>query len=163
DPPHSPGGSRPGHAARGGLPAGGDHEPIRRRPGHVRQGGARAGRGRAPAAAGQGRRAVGRVLLLPPSPQGPRAPGRGCLLPPEGRVSPVGPALPRLAESLRGLKVLVVGDAMLDGYLSGTSGRLCPEAPVPVVAVSRSHEVPGGAANVAANAAGLGAGVTLVS
>jgi D-beta-D-heptose 7-phosphate kinase/D-beta-D-heptose 1-phosphate adenosyltransferase len=75
----------------------------------------------------------------------------------------VGPALPRLAESLRGLKVLVIGDAMLDGYLSGTSGRLCPEAPVPVVAVSHSHEAPGGAANVATNAAGLGAGVTLVS
>ena len=55
-------------------------------------------------------------------------------------MSPVGPALPRLAESLRGLKVLVIGDAMLDGYLSGTSGRLCPEAPVPVVAVSRSDE-----------------------
>lgn len=52
---------------------------------------------------------------------------------------------------------------MLDGYLSGTSGRLCPEAPVPVVAVSRSHEVPGGAANVAANAAVLGADVILVT
>src|SRR5438067_1741418 len=63
-------------------------------------------------------------------------------------------ALPRLAESLRGLKVVVVGDAMLDEYLSGSSGRLCPEAPVPVVAVSRSDEAPGGAANVAANAAG---------
>src|SRR2546423_1108692 len=52
---------------------------------------------------------------------------------------------------------------MLDAYLSGSSGRLCPEAPVPVVAVSRSDEAPGGAANVAANAAGLGARVSLVS
>ena len=75
----------------------------------------------------------------------------------------MGLALPRLAESLSGLKVVVIGDAMLDGYLSGSSGRLCPEAPVPVVAVSRSDEAPGGAANVAANAAGLGAGVTRVS
>jgi D-beta-D-heptose 7-phosphate kinase/D-beta-D-heptose 1-phosphate adenosyltransferase len=59
--------------------------------------------------------------------------------------------------------VVVIGDAMLDGYLWGSSGRLCPEAPVPVVAVSRSDEAPGGAANVAANAAGLGAQVSLLS
>jgi D-beta-D-heptose 7-phosphate kinase/D-beta-D-heptose 1-phosphate adenosyltransferase len=72
-------------------------------------------------------------------------------------------ALPHLAESLAGVKVLVIGDAMLDAYLSGSSGRLCPEAPVPVVAVSRSDEAPGGSANVAANAAGLGARVSLVS
>lgn len=72
-------------------------------------------------------------------------------------------ALPHLAESLGGLKVVVIGDAMLDGYLSGSSGRLCPEAPVPVVAVSRSDEAPGGAANVAANAACLGAQVSLLS
>jgi D-beta-D-heptose 7-phosphate kinase/D-beta-D-heptose 1-phosphate adenosyltransferase len=72
-------------------------------------------------------------------------------------------ALPHLAESLGGLRVVVIGDAMLDGYLSGSSARLCPEAPVPVVAVSRSDEAPGGAANVAANAAGLGAQVSRLS
>ena len=63
----------------------------------------------------------------------------------------------------RGLKVVVIGDAMLDAYVSGSSGRLAQEAPVPVVAVYRSDEAPGGAANVAANAAGLGAQVRLLS
>jgi len=72
-------------------------------------------------------------------------------------------ALPHLAGSLGGLKVVVIGDAMLDGYVSGSSGRLAQEAPVPVVAVSRSDEAPGGAANVAANAAGLDAQVSLLS
>jgi D-beta-D-heptose 7-phosphate kinase/D-beta-D-heptose 1-phosphate adenosyltransferase len=71
--------------------------------------------------------------------------------------------LPHLAGSLRGLKVVVIGDAMLDAYVSGSSGRLAQEAPVPVVAVYRSDEAPGGAANVAANAAGLGAQVRLLS
>jgi len=50
--------------------------------------------------------------------------------------------------------VVVIGDAMLDAYVSGSSGRLAQEAPVPVVAVYRSDEAPGGAANVAANATG---------
>jgi D-beta-D-heptose 7-phosphate kinase/D-beta-D-heptose 1-phosphate adenosyltransferase len=72
-------------------------------------------------------------------------------------------ALPHLAGSLGGLKVVVIGDAMLDGYVSGSSGRLAQEAPVPVVAVCRSDEAPGGAANVAANAAALGAQVSLLS
>jgi D-beta-D-heptose 7-phosphate kinase / D-beta-D-heptose 1-phosphate adenosyltransferase len=61
------------------------------------------------------------------------------------------------------LRVLVIGDAMLDGYLTGTATRLCQEAPVPIVDVLHSVEVPGGAANVAANAAALGARTTLLS
>jgi len=58
-------------------------------------------------------------------------------------------------------RVLVVGDIMLDEYVFGTVGRISPEAPVPVVAVTRDAKVPGGAANVALNLAGLRAGVEL--
>lgn len=60
-------------------------------------------------------------------------------------------------------RVLVVGDVMLDRYWFGNVERISPEAPVPVVHVSRTDERPGGAANVARNAASLGAHVTLLS
>ncbi|GAA3546514.1 bifunctional D-glycero-beta-D-manno-heptose-7-phosphate kinase/D-glycero-beta-D-manno-heptose 1-phosphate adenylyltransferase HldE [Zobellella aerophila] len=53
-------------------------------------------------------------------------------------------------------RVLVVGDVMLDKYWSGPTGRISPEAPVPVVKVEHNEERPGGAANVALNAAALG-------
>ena len=59
-------------------------------------------------------------------------------------------------------KVLIVGDLMLDRYWSGGTGRISPEAPVPVVNVSGSEDRPGGAANVAVNGATLGAKVTLL-
>jgi len=59
-------------------------------------------------------------------------------------------------------RVLVVGDVMLDRYWFGEVHRISPEAPVPVVHVSRSEDRLGGAANVARNAATLGAHVTLV-
>ena len=48
-------------------------------------------------------------------------------------------------------KVLVLGEAMLDCYLEGTTGRLCQEAPVAVVNVEARRDVPGGAANTALN------------
>jgi rfaE bifunctional protein kinase chain/domain len=54
-------------------------------------------------------------------------------------------------------RVLVVGDAMLDRYWYGDVDRISPEAPVPVVKVSREEERFGGAANVAYNVASLGA------
>src|SRR2546428_8634870 len=54
-------------------------------------------------------------------------------------------------------KVVVVGDAMLDVYLVGEVDRVSPEAPVPVVTVHASRHGLGGAANVAANVAALGA------
>jgi bifunctional ADP-heptose synthase (sugar kinase/adenylyltransferase) len=60
-------------------------------------------------------------------------------------------------------KVLVVGDVMLDRYWFGDVERISPEAPVPVVKVTRREERPGGAANVARNASALGAPVTLLS
>src|SRR5471032_3153026 len=69
--------------------------------------------------------------------------------------------IPRSA--LRRARVLVVGDVMLDRYWFGDVSRISPEAPVPVVKFSRSEERPGGAANVARNAAALGARVTLLS
>jgi len=50
---------------------------------------------------------------------------------------------------------------MLDTYIAGSATRISPEAPVPVVEVTRRQHVPGGAANVAANARALGATVTL--
>ena len=49
-----------------------------------------------------------------------------------------------------GRRVVVIGEAMLNRYLHGTADRLCREAPVPVVAVSRREDMPGGAANTAA-------------
>lgn len=64
---------------------------------------------------------------------------------------------------LAGLRVLVVGDAMLDVYLSGSSERLSQEAPVPVVTVDAETTNAGGAANVAVNAARLGGDVSLVA
>ena len=54
-------------------------------------------------------------------------------------------------------------DAMLDRYIDGRVSRLCPEGPVPVVDVARVTEAGGGAANTAANAAALGACVSLVT
>jgi len=53
-------------------------------------------------------------------------------------------------------RVLVVGDVMLDRYWHGTTSRISPEAPVPVVHVGQSEERAGGAANVALNIAALG-------
>ena len=60
-------------------------------------------------------------------------------------------------------RILVAGDAMLDRYWFGDVERISPEAPVPVVRIARSEERPGGAANVARNAAALGAATTLLS
>lgn len=65
--------------------------------------------------------------------------------------------LDRIAEA----KVLVVGDVMLDRYWWGLASRLSPEAPVPVVQLETVSNIPGGAANVAANISGLGAAVWL--
>jgi rfaE bifunctional protein kinase chain/domain len=60
-------------------------------------------------------------------------------------------------------RVLVVGDVMLDRYWFGDVHRISPEAPVPVLKVSRVEERPGGAANVARNITSLGAHCTLLS
>jgi len=58
--------------------------------------------------------------------------------------------------------VLIVGDVMLDRYWHGSSHRVSPEAPVPIVNVSLEEERPGGAGNVALNISALGGKVSLV-
>src|SRR5262249_29188140 len=60
-------------------------------------------------------------------------------------------------------RVLVLGDAILDEYLLGDCSRISPEAPVPVLRVSRARRVLGGAANTAANIVSLGGCATLVA
>ena len=62
-----------------------------------------------------------------------------------------------------GVRVLVAGDAMLDEYWFGDTGRISPEAPVPVVSTRSTERRPGGAANVALNVAALGADTALVA
>ena len=61
------------------------------------------------------------------------------------------------------LKVAVIGDVMLDTYWWGRVDRISPEAPVPVVAVSKKEQRIGGAGNVALNIASLGASVSMIS
>ena len=68
---------------------------------------------------------------------------------------------PRLSH-LKGARVMVVGDLILDRYWYGATRRISPEAPVPVVLIESVEERVGGAANVAANAAALDAEVLLV-
>ena len=67
------------------------------------------------------------------------------------------------SEAISKARVLVVGDVMLDRYWFGEVSRISPEAPVPVVKVGKIEERLGGAANVARNAAALGAQVSLLS
>lgn len=69
------------------------------------------------------------------------------------------PRLKRLIPHLRGTRVGVLGDLMLDRYLWGTASRLSPEAAVPVVDFVEESECLGGAGNVAANVKVLGAKV----
>ena len=66
-------------------------------------------------------------------------------------------------EQLGKARVLVVGDAMLDRYWYGAVDRISPEAPVPVVRVTRTEERIGGSANVANNIVALGAQASLLS
>jgi D-beta-D-heptose 7-phosphate kinase/D-beta-D-heptose 1-phosphate adenosyltransferase len=68
-----------------------------------------------------------------------------------------------LRSAFAGLKVLVVGDIIVDVYESGTSTRSCPDEPnAPVVTDTITTAYPGGAANVAMNARALGSEVTLI-
>ena len=68
-----------------------------------------------------------------------------------------------MLEKVAQVRLLVVGDVMLDRYWFGEVSRISPEAPVPVVKVEREENRLGGAANVARNAAALGAKTALLS
>lgn len=70
-------------------------------------------------------------------------------------------SLKEIINNFHKVKVLVVGDLILDEYLWGTVDRISPEAPVPVVWANKRTYVPGGAANVASNIASLGGKVCL--
>ncbi len=71
--------------------------------------------------------------------------------------------LDALVAKAAGLRIAIVGDAMLDVYLRGDVDRISPEAPVPVVRVRERREALGGAANVAQNVLALGARCELVA
>lgn len=89
------------------------------------------------------RRAPAAVPAPPRKPRPPRAPSRHDFAP--------------LLRKIARLRILVVGDVMLDHYIWGDATRISPEAPVPVVDIARDTWTAGGAANVALNIASLGA------
>ncbi len=64
--------------------------------------------------------------------------------------------LNKFIQQLPKLKILVVGDVMIDEYVWGSMDRISPEAPVPVVTLTKKEQRPGGAANVALNLLSLG-------
>ncbi len=70
--------------------------------------------------------------------------------------------LNRVFSQLSKLRALVIGDLMIDAYYWGAVKRISPEAPVPVVEVSRKESRLGGAANVALNIQALGAKASLI-
>ena len=78
-------------------------------------------------------------------------------------MSPLAPSrAAALVAAMRGRRIVVVGDVMLDEFLWGRVSRISPEAPVPVVEVTRQSFHLGGAGNVAANVRALGGEATLV-
>lgn len=72
-------------------------------------------------------------------------------------------SLKELFSSFAKLKVLIVGDVMIDAYIHGNVERISPEAPVPVLLINKQEMRPGGAANVAMNIRSMGATPLLVS
>lgn len=71
-------------------------------------------------------------------------------------------ALAGVLEQLACVHVLVVGDVMLDRFVSGTVERISPEAPIPVLRIQSEYPMVGGAANVARNVSALGANAAIV-
>lgn len=72
-------------------------------------------------------------------------------------------AIEEIFEAFGGLKVLIIGDVMMDAYIWGKVERISPEAPVPIVQVKKREKRLGGAANVALNIQALGATPVLCS
>src|SRR5262249_46873708 len=147
-------GRRPPPRHRGRPPRGLPYDPARQRP--------RDGMGPRPSAAAAllGRRPC-RGRRRHPDRDGPTA--RAPPQPLPSRRTLMSTNLPLLLETFRGLHVLVVGEAMLDSYVVGTTDRFCPEAPVPVVNLADRTDVPGGAANAAVNVRSLGGQVSFLS
>lgn len=79
------------------------------------------------------------------------------------KMSAMREKLEQLFENFKGLKVLILGDVMIDSYIWGKVDRISPEAPVPVVLVNKRTNMLGGAANVALNIKSLGAEPILCS
>ena len=71
--------------------------------------------------------------------------------------------LKSILKSFKGQKIIVVGDIMLDHFIKGSVSRISPEAPVPVVNVTKEFFVAGGAGNVAVNLAALNAKPVMIS
>ncbi|MCE9524084.1 MAG: D-glycero-beta-D-manno-heptose-7-phosphate kinase [Alphaproteobacteria bacterium] len=71
--------------------------------------------------------------------------------------------LPRHIERMAGVKLLCVGDVMLDHFIYGAVERISPEAPIPVLTIGRESRMLGGAGNVVRNATSLGAQVSLIA
>ncbi|MBL8807439.1 MAG: D-glycero-beta-D-manno-heptose 1-phosphate adenylyltransferase [Rhodospirillales bacterium] len=71
--------------------------------------------------------------------------------------------LAALVRRLKGARVAVVGDLMLDRFVYGTAERISPEAPIPVVRIAREESMLGGAGNVVRNVVGLGGTVEFIS
>jgi D-beta-D-heptose 7-phosphate kinase/D-beta-D-heptose 1-phosphate adenosyltransferase len=71
-------------------------------------------------------------------------------------------SLLKLLDAYHGVRALVLGDVMLDRYVYGSVERISPEAPIPVIAIERTADMPGGAGNVVRNLAALGARASLI-
>ena len=69
----------------------------------------------------------------------------------------------QLGKVVQGLPVLLIGDAILDKYISGQVSRISPESPVPILLQDKTRFVLGGAANVALNLHDLGMKVTFLT
>ena len=68
-----------------------------------------------------------------------------------------------MKKPLEEARILVLGDIMLDRYVRGDVNRISPEAPVPVVRVTRERNLLGGAANVAANLVAIGVQTSMMA
>jgi D-glycero-beta-D-manno-heptose-7-phosphate kinase len=73
------------------------------------------------------------------------------------------PEIREMFDRFRELKIMIIGDVMIDSYMWGNVERISPEAPIPIVSVSKRENRPGGAANVALNVQSLGATPLLCS
>jgi D-beta-D-heptose 7-phosphate kinase / D-beta-D-heptose 1-phosphate adenosyltransferase len=71
-------------------------------------------------------------------------------------------SLLKLLDGYHAARALVLGDVMLDRYVYGGIDRISPEAPIPVIAIERTADMPGGAGNVVRNLAALGARASLI-